>query len=102
MQFIYILKLVKRLHCDEAWTDADNEIVKEHFEKLKALKADGRLILAGRTNNEGENTFGIVIINGDEEQATKLMKSDPAVKKGIMTAELFPYKVALISEENAL
>jgi len=102
MQFIYILKLVPRLFEDSAWTEADNDIVSEHFKRLQDLKAEGKLILAGRTTNEGENTFGIVIVNGDEQEALNLMNSDPAVAKGIMTAELFPYRVALISEENAL
>jgi len=100
MQFIYILKLIPRLFKDNAWTDEDNKIVEEHFIRLQALKKSGQLILAGRTTNEAENTFGIVIINGSEEEANSLMKNDPAVKKGIMTAELFPYRVALISEGN--
>lgn len=102
MEHIYILKLIERLYDDNAWTEKDNLIVTEHFNKLQELKSEGKLILAGRTTNEGKDTFGIVIIKADEEEAKIIMKSDPAVEQGIMTAELFPYRVALISEENAL
>ena len=41
--------------------------------------------------------FGIVIFEVDsEEEAQLFMETDPAVKEGIMTATLFPYRVALI------
>lgn len=43
---------------------------------------------------------GIVILEVEsEEEARALMQSDPAVADGIMTAELFPYSVALIRKQ---
>ena len=52
---------------------------------------------AGRTLIMDSSGFGIVILEVDsEEEATSLMESDPAIKEGIMTATLFPYRVALI------
>ena len=58
---------------------------------------DGKLILAGRTLNMDEKTFGIVILEvTSKEEAETIMKNDPAVSEGIMTAELFPYRVALM------
>lgn len=100
MHHIYILKLISRLVPDENWTEKDNEIVQRHFYKLQDLQKEGKLILAGRTTQGGEGQFGVVILNADEEEARQLMNEDPAVKEGIMTAELFPYRVALISEDN--
>lgn len=100
MQFIYVLKLIPRLIEDEAWTAEDEAIVGRHFKRLQDLQASGKLILAGRTTNGGDSQFGIVIINGSEDQARQMMNEDPAVKEGIMTAELYPYRVALISEAN--
>ena len=68
-----------------------------HFNVLEKLHKDGKLILAGRTLNMDEKTFGIVILEVESEQeAQTIMKNDPAVSEGIMTAELFPYRVALI------
>ena len=67
------------------------------FNKLKQLKEKGKLILAGRTIRDDLSDFGIVIlITETEDEAQKLMEGDPAVSQGIMIAELFPYRVALL------
>lgn len=54
--------------------------------------------MAGRTLNESDpSQFGIVILEVDaEEEARKIMEEDDAVKEKIMTAQLFPFRVALI------
>lgn len=96
MQFIYKLQLVPRLKDDNNWTDEDNRIVQEHFEVLKKLLDENKLVLAGRTLTT--DAFGIVILQVDsEEEAKHLMENDPAVKENIMTAELYPYSVALFN-----
>ena len=56
----------------------------------------GQLILAGRTSEPGDKTFGIAIFDAaDEDAAGRLMEEDPAVAGGLMTAELHPFAVAL-------
>jgi hypothetical protein len=51
--------------------------------------------------NTDESTFGIVILSAEtEEIAREIVKNDPAVRESVMRAELFPYRVALISEQN--
>jgi len=96
-QFIYVLKLIPTLLNESNWTEKHEEIVSIHFRVLQELHRDGKLILAGRTLNMDEKTFGIVILEvRSEEEAQSIMKNDPAVAEGIMTAELFPYRVALI------
>lgn len=96
-QFIYILKLIPRLIDQAKWTQREENIVDRHFAKLQKLLGDGKLILAGRTLNMDEKTFGIVIIEVEsEEEALNIMNNDPAVSEGVMTAELFPYRVALM------
>jgi uncharacterized protein len=95
-QFIYVLKLVTRLHDDKAWTDEDKKTVSAHFAHLKAATAEGKVILAGRTMEPGDKTFGLVIFEvTDEPAALAFMNSDPAVVGKIMTAQLHPYAVAL-------
>ncbi|NMH67504.1 hypothetical protein HF072_01625 [Bacillus sp. RO3] len=97
MEFIYVLKLIPRLHKEENWTAADEDIVQGHFQRLKEFKEIGVVILAGRTLNEEEHAFGIVVFEAeDKEKAEAFMQEDPAVKEGIMTGELFPYRVALL------
>lgn len=94
-QYIYFLRLIPRLLSDDNWTEADNAIVGRHFARLQVLLGEGRLVLAGRTQDEAPR--GIVILEtGTEEEARELMESDPAVAEGVMTAELFPYRVALM------
>ena len=95
-QFIYVLHLVPRLHDDKAWTDEDKAAVERHFNRFKEAVKSGQLILAGRTLETGEQTFGIAIFEATDENAARaFMNADPAVVVGVMTAELHPFGVAL-------
>jgi len=96
-QFIYVLRLVPRLYSDTAWTKEDNMALTRHFERFKRAIETRELILAGRTAESGDRTFGIAVFEAkDEEAARKFMESDPAVVAGLMTAELHPFAVALL------
>jgi uncharacterized protein len=95
-QFIYVLHLVPRLHADSAWTKEDKAALERHFVRFQEATKSGRLILAGRTSEPGDKTFGIAIFEApDEDAARKFMQEDPAVAGGLMTAELHPFSVAL-------
>ena len=96
-QFVYVLKLVPRLLEEKNWTAQDGEIVGRHFRRLQRLHQEGRVILAGRTLNESDaSQFGVVIFEAETEaEARAMMEEDDAVKEKIMTAELFPFRVAL-------
>jgi uncharacterized protein YciI len=95
-QFIYVLHLVPRLHDDRAWTEQDKAALEHHFNRFKAAIESGQLILAGRTPEPGEKTFGIAIFEAaDEAAARKFMNEDPAVAGGQMTADLHPFRVVL-------
>jgi uncharacterized protein len=95
-QFIYVLRLVPRLYADSAWTKEDDAVLKRHFARFQDAAKSGQLILAGRTSEPGDKTFGIAIFEApDEDAARKFMQEDPAVAGGLMTAELRPFAVAL-------
>lgn len=95
-QFIYVVRLVPRLYEEKAWTQQDRDVAMRHFDRLKAAGEHGPVIFAGRTNDSAEKTFGIVVFEAPDAAAAKtFMESDPAVKAGIMTAELHPYIVAV-------
>jgi uncharacterized protein YciI len=95
-QFIYVLHLVPRLHDDKAWTADDKAAVDRHLANFKAAVQSGELILAGRTRETGDKTFGIAVFEAvDEAAARKFMEADPAVAAGVMTAELHPFAVVL-------
>jgi len=100
-QFIYVLRLVPRLHDDKSWTDPDKTAVERHFNRLKDAMNTGQVILAGRTPESGAKTFGIVIFEAaNNEAARDFMNGDPAVVAGIMTAELHPFGVALERDKH--
>ena len=95
-QFIYVLKLVPRLYADSAWTKEDETVLERHFARFQNAAKSGQLILAGRTSEPGDKTFGIAIFEAaDEAAARKFMEADPAVAAGVMTAELHPFAVVL-------
>ena len=95
-EYIYIMRLIKRLTKDGAWTKEDEMIISEHFEYLLSLKDDNKLVLAGRTQVEDSLTMGIVIIKAEDElTAENIMLNDPAVRKGIMTSEFAPFHTAV-------
>jgi len=95
-QFIYVLRLVPRLYDDKNWTKEDEMALSRHFTRFKHAIETGELILAGRTSEPGDKTFGIAIFEAkDEAAARKFMESDPAVVGKVMTAELHPFSVAL-------
>jgi uncharacterized protein len=59
----------------------------------------GQVILAGRTIEPLDRTFGLVIFEADSNTAAaEFMRSDPAVGAGLMTATLHPYTIALQRE----
>ena len=77
------------------------EIVSKHFNYLKSLIEEGKLIMAGRFS---EVLIGLVMIEAESREVTaqyqaavssKLMENDPAVQAGVFNAELYPWSIAL-------
>ncbi len=95
-QFIYVLHLVPRLYDDKNWTKEDNAVLERHFARFQEAIKSRQLILAGRTKEPGDKTFGVAIFAAPDEAAARVfMQADPAVSGGLMTAELHPFAVAL-------
>ncbi|QVK17574.1 hypothetical protein KHQ81_12045 [Mycoplasmatota bacterium] len=98
-EYIYVLKLIPRLYYEKNWTADDQQIVTEHFLRLKRYCEEGKVITAGKTDREDKKGFGIVIFKEEnDEKAIDFMKQDPTVKHGIMNAEVFPYRTALLQK----
>ena len=95
-QFIYVLRLVPRLYSDANWRKEDETVLERRFARFQEATKSGQLILAGRTKEPGDKTFGIAIFEAPDETAARaFMQADPAVAGGLMTAELHPFAVAL-------
>ncbi len=77
-------------------TDSEQAVVAEHFAYLQNLNAQGVIILVGRTLNTDENAMGLAVFRAESEDAARqIMNGDPAVKKGVMTSTLYPFRVVL-------
>ncbi|MCP4143466.1 MAG: hypothetical protein GY755_24800 [Chloroflexi bacterium] len=98
-QWIYVLKLTRPEMLTKGSTPEEDAVVSRHFNYLKELTKKGVMILMGRTQTEDETTFGIAIFEAENEsEAQKIMENDPALSEGVMTANLYPYKIALMRE----
>ena len=101
-QFLYRIQPTRAAMLTDGPTEQEAATVSAHFSYLKTLLEQGVVILAGRTLNTDPTSFGIIIFNAtDETAAQSIVDADPAVAGGVMNAALFPYRVALIAEQNA-
>jgi uncharacterized protein len=102
-QFLVRLQPIRLGMLTEDPTAREAQIVGEHFSYLTKLKDDGTVLMAGRTLNADESAFGIaILVAATTAEAEALMRNDPAVKHGVMRAELFPYRVALWAKGGAV
>lgn len=100
-QYLYRIQVVRPEMLSEGLTEEEERITEEHFDYLKQLMEKGVFILAGRTLNTDHSSFGIGIFKAEsEEEARRIVQNDPAVKNKVMRAELYPYRIALLKEEN--
>jgi uncharacterized protein YciI len=97
-EYLYRIQPTRPAMLVEGPTPNEADAILEHFAYLESLTEAGVLVLAGRTLNTDPSSFGIVIFRAvSPEQARAVMDGDPAVRQGVMQAELFPYRVALMA-----
>lgn len=100
-QYLYKIQPTRPEMLSVGATDEESEITSQHYYYLKKMKDEGVVVLAGRTLNTDPSSFGIIILNADSEQAAReVMNNDPAVSSGVMRAEFFPYRVAIMAGED--
>lgn len=97
-EFVYILRPKRPDMLKTGPTAAEKEVVGDHFQHLKLLCDMGTVILSGRTTTEDEHVFGLCVLRAPNERAAReIMAGDPAVEKGVMMAELFPFRLAMLT-----
>lgn len=98
-EYAYIIRPPRTTFLDDA-TDAERELVAEHYEYLKRALAAGNLIFAGRC---AQAKFGIVVLEAsDEAAARRFMNDDPVVKAALFPAEFHEFRTALRRESAAI
>jgi uncharacterized protein len=74
-------------------TEEESAAIDRHFVRLQQAYGAGIVRLAGTATDAA---FGIVIFGAaDETVARSFMADDSAVRAGVMTAELHPFRVSL-------
>jgi len=98
MEFLYEIRPTRPAMLTEGPTEEEAAVLSDHARYVERLAEQGVVELAGRTQNTDETAFGIVIFRAPGEAAARaIMLEDPAVKHGLMSAVLFPYRVAFRS-----
>lgn len=70
-----------------------------HRHYVEMLVHEGTALLAGRAMTGDPRDFDMVVFKADDrESAERLVAIDPAVVDGVATAELFPFRIELLSE----
>jgi uncharacterized protein len=79
-------------------TQEESQAVADHFSYLQGLASEGRLFMAGRTLLTDERTFGIALFAAaSDEEAKRVLADDPAVRRGVMRGEVYPFRTAIWS-----
>ena len=101
-EYLYVLKPTRLEMLTSGPTPEEADVLSRHVAYLQDLLEKDVTILFGRTQNNDESTFGLVIFRAEyDETARRIMEKDPAVEGGIMRGELFPYRVSGIRGGSA-
>jgi uncharacterized protein YciI len=97
-EYLYRIQPTRAGMLSEGATPDETAIVSRHYDYLSALADRAVVVLAGRTLTTDERSFGIVIFRAEsDDEARSIVENDPAVKAGVMRAELYPYRIALLN-----
>jgi hypothetical protein len=95
-QYVHVVHLTQPMQGVRPWTEAETGVISQNFSRMAKETKAGKVILAGRTTESPDKTFGLPIFEAEDDEAARLfMESDPAIVAAIMTAALHPYAVAL-------
>lgn len=98
--FAYKLLLAPKYHDFAAWDASVQQTFTEHAAYLKEGVEKGHVLIVARADSQPKDNFGLVAFKAKNVQdATTFMNGDPAVKKGIMTASVYPFKLLMVTPE---
>ena len=101
MQFLYRIQPKRLEMLTEGPSPDEASVLSQHTAYLSELTEQGVVLLAGRTQNTDDSSFGIVILQAESFNSAKaIMESDPAVRDGVMHSELYPYKIAFMGKSE--
>ncbi len=97
--YLYMIRATRPDFSPEAMTPLEQQLMGEHWGYLQQLFAQGQLLLTGPCT---DGAFGIAIFEASSlDDARQIATNDPAVKGGVMSVELHPYRVSLLRQAPA-
>ena len=95
-EYLYVLRGVRPGMVDEGPTADELAVLEAHGRYLRKLARRGVVLHAGRTQEDGARSMGLVAFRArSPEEARALMNADPAVAQGVLKAELHSYRSAV-------
>lgn len=92
--FTYLIRPTRSDMLSEGHTPEEEEIVSRHADYLAGLAEKQVIIFIGRALTTDASAFGIIVMQTDTiQEAQEIMENDPAVREGVMTSTLLPFKV---------
>ena len=100
-QWLYVTRPARPAMLTDGRTEHEQRVLADHVAHVSRLAEEGVIFLIGRTQTTTPDTIGLAMFFADsEEEARAFMNSDPAIAGGMMTGELFPYRVAFGNVES--
>lgn len=100
-QWLYVLRPNRPEMLVSGPTPAEAATVGRHAAHCDTLGHEGVMLMVGRTQTSTPDTMGLaVFVAEDEAAARRIMESDPAIVEGVMSGNLFPYKIAFGNAEG--
>lgn len=96
-EYIYVIRPARIEMVSQGPNESELATLGRHGQYLDDLVAAGRIHLYGRSQNNDEQTFGIVVFDAaNDEEAQQTLAADPAVAEGVMTGTVYPYSISYI------
>ena len=96
--YIYKIQPTRPGMLSEGPAEHERQAIGEHFAYLQRLASQGQLFMAGRTLVTDDRTFGVAVFAAATEQdALAILTNDPAIVRGVMRGDVYPFRVALWS-----
>lgn len=87
----YYMVFLKRTGKRAKNTAHNAKVTKQHLHYLKSLKIDGYAGLQGNFDDHGDIRQVVIFNTPSRKKVDSLVKADPAIKAGMMKAEIHPW-----------
>ena len=97
--YLYRIEPTRPEMLTEGPTDEETAVMEVHYAHLKANVEAGRIFLAGPSFRPDGSGYGITLFEAtDLTDAEAFAASDPAVRAGVVRAEVLQFRMSLLGD----